>query len=155
MASDPAYPVVTGHCLCGKVRYRAIAAPIWVAYCHCPSCRRATGSVIAPYAGYRPQDLVFEGEAPARYASSPDAVRQFCSTCGTPISYESPRWPDQIHELLPGTPKLPDGFAYVNEAPGLGIDIKEDEARKFPLTPPPGREDGFTVRAIDGSLVRP
>jgi hypothetical protein len=28
-------------------------------------------------------------------------------------------------------------------------------ARKYPLTPPPGREDGFTVRAIDGSLVRP
>ncbi|MSV28231.1 MAG: starvation-sensing protein RspA [Bryobacterales bacterium] len=68
---------------------------------------------------------------------------------------EDNRWPDMIHELLPGTPKLPDGFAYVNEAPGLGIDIKEEEARKFPLTPPSGKEDGFTVRAIDGSLVRP
>ncbi len=67
---------------------------------------------------------------------------------------EDNRWPDAIHELLPGAPKLPDGFAYVNEAPGLGIDIKEDEARKFPLTPPSGKEDGVTVRAIDGSLVR-
>ncbi len=68
---------------------------------------------------------------------------------------EENRWPDLIHELLPGTPKLPGGYAYINEAPGLGIDIKEDMARKFPLTPPPGSEDGFTVRAIDGSLVRP
>jgi hypothetical protein len=116
MSSEPAYPQVTGHCLCGKVRYRAIAAPIWVGYCHCPSCRRATGSVIAPYAGYRPQDLVFEGEAPARYASSPDVVRQFCGTCGTPISYESPRWPDQIHLLLGSAEHLeglkPQGHAY-------------------------------------------
>ena len=68
MPSAPDHPAVTGHCLCGKVRYRAVAAPIWVAYCHCPSCRRATGSVIAPYAGYRPQDLIFDGEAPVRYA---------------------------------------------------------------------------------------
>jgi len=68
---------------------------------------------------------------------------------------EENRWPDLVHELLPGTPKLPDGFAYVNEAPGLGIDINENMARKFPLTPPSGKEDGFTVRAIDGSLVRP
>ena len=31
----------------------------------------------------------------------------------------------------------------------------EEMARKFPLTPPSGKEDGFTVRAVDGSLVRP
>ncbi len=68
---------------------------------------------------------------------------------------EENRWPDLVHELLPGTPKLPDGYAYVNEAPGLGIDINEEMARKYPMEPPAGREDGFTVRAIDGSLVRP
>lgn len=68
---------------------------------------------------------------------------------------EENRWPELVHEMLPGTPKLPDGYAYVNEAPGLGIDINEAMARKYPMEPPPGREDGFTVRAIDGSLVRP
>lgn len=68
---------------------------------------------------------------------------------------EENRWPELVHEMLPGTPKLPDGYAYVNEAPGLGIDINETMARKYPMEPPPGREDGFTVRAIDGSLVRP
>ena len=97
-ASTPS--LLTGHCLCGKVRYRATAAPLWVAYCHCDSCRRATGSVVAAYAGYRPQDLLFEGEVPARVASSPNVTRQFCGTCGTPLSYESPRWPGEIHLLL-------------------------------------------------------
>ena len=68
---------------------------------------------------------------------------------------EDNRWPELVHEMLPGTPKLPDGYAYVNEAPGLGIDINEAMARKYPVASPSGREDGFTVRAIDGSLVRP
>ncbi len=31
---------------------------------------------------------------------------------------EDNRWPELVHEMLPGTPKLPDGYAYVNEAPG-------------------------------------
>ena len=68
---------------------------------------------------------------------------------------EDNRWADLVHELLPGTPKLPDGYAYVNEAPGHGVDINEAMARRYPMEPPSGREDGFTVRAIDGSLVRP
>jgi len=100
MSSAPTPPPLTGHCLCGRVRYLAKAAPLWVGYCHCPSCRRATGSVVAAYAGFRPEDLVFEGEAPARFASSPDVIRQFCGTCGTPLSFESPRWPGEIHLLV-------------------------------------------------------
>jgi mannonate dehydratase len=85
----------------------------------------------------------------------------FAAACHVDLSssafgiQEENRWPDLVHELLPGTPKLPDGYAYVNEAPGLGIDIREEMARKYPMEPPPGREDGFTVRGLDGSLVRP
>jgi mannonate dehydratase len=85
----------------------------------------------------------------------------FASACHLDLStsafgiQEENHWPELIHEMMPGTPKLPDGYAYVNEAPGHGVDINEETARKYPLTPPSGREDGFTVRAIDGSLVRP
>jgi mannonate dehydratase len=68
---------------------------------------------------------------------------------------EENRWPPLVHELLPGTPQVRGGYAYVSEAPGLGIDVVEAAARKYPLAPPSGKEDGFTVRAIDGSLVRP
>ena len=39
---------------------------------------------------------------------------------------------DQIREVFPGTPTIRKGFLYVNEAPGLGIDIDEKEARKYP-----------------------
>ena len=128
-------PLLTGHCLCGKVRYRTTAAPIWVAYCHCPTCRRATGSVIAPYAGYRPENLVFEGEEPARFASSPDVIRQFCRNCGTPLTYQSPRWPGEIHLLLGSAEHLeglkPEGHGYY-EYRVPWFEVADD----LPRTPP-------------------
>jgi mannonate dehydratase len=85
----------------------------------------------------------------------------FAAACHVDLSssafgiQEENHWPPLVHELLPGTPELRAGYAYVSEAPGLGVDIQEAMAKKHPLTPPSGKEDGFTVRAIDGSLVRP
>jgi len=35
---------VEGSCLCGKVRYRASAGPVFVAACHCRDCQKATGA---------------------------------------------------------------------------------------------------------------
>jgi mannonate dehydratase len=39
---------------------------------------------------------------------------------------------DAIREVFPGTPVVKNGFLYVNEAPGFGIDINEKAAAKFP-----------------------
>ena len=85
----------------------------------------------------------------------------FASACHIDLSssafgiQEENHWPELVHELLRGVPPLHKGYAYLSEAPGLGIDIDEALAKKHPLTPPSGREDGFTVRGMDGSLVRP
>ncbi len=41
---------------------------------------------------------------------------------------------DQIREVFPGTPIIKSGFLYINEAPGIGIDINEKEAAKYPCS---------------------
>lgn len=86
-----------GGCQCGAVRFEAVGQPKWVAHCHCEDCRRAISSPLATYAGFLKTQVRFPKEAPTGYESSPGVTRTFCSKCGTPISYEGARWPDEIH----------------------------------------------------------
>jgi hypothetical protein len=37
--------VVTGSCLCRKVRYEATGAPVMNVLCYCENCRKVTGSI--------------------------------------------------------------------------------------------------------------
>lgn len=60
-----------------------------------------------------------------------------------------------VHEMMPGTAELKGGYLYGNDAPGLGIDINESMAAKYPMTLPPGSDNWTTVRGMDGSLVKP
>jgi mannonate dehydratase len=39
---------------------------------------------------------------------------------------------DRLREVFPGSPTVRNGYAYLNEAPGLGIDIDEKLAAKYP-----------------------
>jgi mannonate dehydratase len=41
---------------------------------------------------------------------------------------------EQIRAVFPGTPVIRKGFLYVSDAPGLGIDINEKEAQKYPCS---------------------
>jgi mannonate dehydratase len=60
---------------------------------------------------------------------------------------------DALRELFPGAPVIRRGYMYANDRPGLGIDIDEKVAAKFPYTSP-GR-DRATDRRLDGTIVRP
>jgi mannonate dehydratase len=53
--------------------------------------------------------------------------------------------------VFPGCPIFKDGYLYVNEAPGLGVDINEKEAAKYPI----GTRSNWTVRKKDGTIIRP
>lgn len=106
---------LTGGCLCGAVRYRARGEPKWVAYCHCESCRRATGAPMASYAGFAAERFAYIAGAPARFASSPGVTRSFCGRCGTPLTYEGARWPGEVHVLI-GTLDRPEDFVPTRDA---------------------------------------
>jgi mannonate dehydratase len=68
---------------------------------------------------------------------------------------EENHFPPSVHEILPGTAELRGGYLYGNNEPGLGIDIKEEAALKYPLKPLRPGDTWTTVRGMDGSLVKP
>ncbi|MGC4046354.1 MAG: D-galactonate dehydratase family protein [Armatimonas sp.] len=41
-------------------------------------------------------------------------------------------FPEQVQEVFPGAPEYRDGRLWPNEAPGLGCDIDEEKAKKYP-----------------------
>lgn len=88
-------PGLSGRCLCGGVRWTA-AAPLWTALCHCESCRRAASAPVVAWIGFRKDAVSWTG-ARRIFRSSPGVERSFCPTCGTPLSFESTRWPGELH----------------------------------------------------------
>ncbi len=54
--------------------------------------------------------------------------------------------------VFPGSPTMNQGYMYVSEAPGLGVDINEKEAAKYPIN---NKAPGWTVRKKDGTIIRP
>ncbi len=66
---------------------------------------------------------------------------------------ESVRFSDKTREVFSGCPTVKEGYMYVNEAPGFGVDIDEKLAAKFPLPQHPGYWS--PVRRSDGTAVRP
>jgi mannonate dehydratase len=60
---------------------------------------------------------------------------------------------DSLLEVFPGTPELRDGYLWPNDRPGLGIDIDEDLAARFPIEVAPIR--WTQARWPDGTLWTP
>jgi mannonate dehydratase len=59
-------------------------------------------------------------------------------------------------EVFPGCPELKDGYYWANERPGLGIDLNEELAAKFPVTEdPPFDYRWGNLRRKDGSVTKP
>jgi mannonate dehydratase len=65
-------------------------------------------------------------------------------------------FPPETREVFPGCPETRNGYLYAREAPGLGIDIDEQLAARFPY--PAGRTFDYswgTTRRPDGTVIRP
>lgn len=89
--------VTRGHCLCRAVTFQYEGPERWRGYCHCDSCRRQTSAPVTAFVGVPRRAARLAGATLAVFESSPGVRRSFCSRCGSPVAYESVRWPDEIH----------------------------------------------------------
>ena len=59
-------------------------------------------------------------------------------------------------DVFPGCPEVKDGYFLANDKPGLGIDLDEKLAAKFPIPDePPFDYSWGTTRRRDGTVIRP
>ncbi len=91
-----------GSCLCGSIRYEITGELGDFGYCHCTSCRKASGTA---HAANSPVDranfrLVGGTETLREYESSPGKFRVFCTSCGSPIFACLASSPDVIRVRL-------------------------------------------------------
>lgn len=99
-------------CLCGAVRFELRGAPTLTAWCHCNSCRKATGAPAAAFVDYARDRVALVAGAPVRFASSPGVTRSFCGNCGSTLAFESLAAPDEIC-IHVGALECPQDFAPV------------------------------------------
>ena len=79
--------MLSGSCLCGKVRYEIDGEPRFMYQCFCGKCRAASGAsfvtnIIVDTDKFR---ITAGKEQLSAFESSPQKFRYFCSACGSPI----------------------------------------------------------------------
>src|SRR4051794_2660790 len=69
---------------------------------------------------------------------------------------EAREFTQEEKEVFPGCPELKNGYYYANDKPGLGIDLDEKLAAKFPIKDDPPFDMGWgNLRKRDGTIVKP
>ena len=98
--------MASGRCLCGAVRYETDAALRPVVACHCSQCRLSSGFHVA--ATSAPRDAVRIEGAVTWFASSSEARRGFCGTCGSNLFWDGG---GASLSIMAGTLDAPTGLA--------------------------------------------
>ena len=81
---------LSGHCSCGAITYRAAAAPLMQAVCHCKDCQRQSGTAFSIVVAVPRDALTIDGDKLSVYKTvgemhNTETERHFCSDCGSPI----------------------------------------------------------------------
>jgi hypothetical protein len=133
--------MVSGGCLCGKVRYELTGPQLFGGFCYCLDCRKQSGSHSASMA-VPEAALKITGET-CEYSTMGDSgnpvTRVFCPTCGSAIISKGAR--AGVVMLKAGTLDDPEGFKpmasiYTSRAPSW--DPPRPGLPAFPEMPPQG-----------------
>lgn len=134
---------ITGHCLCGAVRYRISAAPVFAAACHCRDCQYVSGGSEANVLIVPAVALAVEGRV-TRYESRADSGaavwRSFCPDCGTPLFSGNAEHEDVV-AVKAGSLADPTTFrrqAHIWAGSAPPWHMMEEDLPRFPANPPQG-----------------
>jgi hypothetical protein len=102
--------IETGGCFCGAIAAEMHGEPFWICYDHDDDCRRAIGSPLTIWVGYRPDQFRLTRGTPKSFSKTSGVVRTFCPDCGTSISYSDRGLADELY-LTIGFLERPERFA--------------------------------------------
>ena len=82
--------MLTGGCVCGRVRYHTTSLPMRVTVCHCTWCQRRTGTAFGAECVFLLKDVTIDGDSLHSYRHVSDISgrwieQDFCSACGSNI----------------------------------------------------------------------
>jgi len=82
---------LTGRCHCGEVSWEGFGEPAVTFYCHCSLCRRSGGAAFVGAAAFKPENVVFHGEANIRDYVPPNSKvpRRYCKLCGSYVAEDA------------------------------------------------------------------
>lgn len=90
--------LVSGACLCGALRFSVALPARWVAHCHCSRCQRAHGAAFVTWVGLLDEAVdIVNPHGVLTWYQAAEASRGFCSRCGSPLFFKSPRYPGELH----------------------------------------------------------
>jgi hypothetical protein len=128
---------MTGHCLCGAVRFE-LTQPVesW-GWCHCTRCRRRTGSSASPQAAIDGSSLrILAGEELIRAYRPPVGFEKlFCSACGSALFSRSPSEPQRMSVrlgVLDEPPAAPASWRQFVDSAAPWDPIPDDGVPRFP-----------------------
>ena len=114
-----------GGCLCGSVRYEVSGAASNLCYCHCSSCRRASGAPMVAWGTFaRERFRLTRGEL-REFRSSAAVLRGFCAHCGSVLTYRHEARDTEIDVTL----------ATLDEPAGLAPEMHVWVSEKLPWVP--------------------
>lgn len=131
--------MLRGGCYCGAVKYEIHGKLLMFVNCHCPDCRKFSGSAFSSVLATEAEGfkLVTDANELAKFESSPGKHRHFCNRCGTPLFSRTDHRPGMVfvragsldddpqirpqahfwttfkapwHEIFDGLPQYPEGL---------------------------------------------
>ncbi|MEZ5708143.1 MAG: GFA family protein [Blastomonas sp.] len=130
----------SGGCHCGAVRYEVTGEPGHHALCHCTDCRRSSGAPAVSWAMFAQDQISISGGDLIDYASSENAIRQFCAKCGTGLFYINETVFPGLVDIQSATLDNPDAFplgAQIQTAERIGWMEHLDRVPAFERYPGP------------------